>query len=88
MIFNGFALNHYFLDIIWSELSRESLGICFQLLFRCGTTRRFFGQKVNFQNFRHGHFSKKVSFRRQLDFWVTDLERRLIKVVRVDCTDH
>ena len=33
-------------------------------------------------------FFKKVSFRRKLDFWVIYVERYLIKVVRMDHTDH
>ena len=48
----------------------------------------FFGPKITFLYFLTWSFFEKVSFRRKLDFWVTDLERYLIKVVRMDHTDH
>ena len=48
----------------------------------------FFGPKMSFLYFLTWSFFEKVSFRRKLDFWVTDLERYLIKVVRMDHTDH
>ena len=38
--------------------------------------------------FGHGHFFQKMSFRQKLHFWVTYSERYLIKVVRMDRTDH
>ena len=40
------------------------------------------------QIFEHGHFFKKVSFRQKLNFWDTYSARYLIKVVRMDRTDH
>ena len=48
----------------------------------------FFSPKTAFPEILNMAIFKKMSFRRKLDFWVTYLERYLIKEVRMDHTDH
>ena len=48
----------------------------------------FFWPKSPFSEILDMVIFQKMSFRRKLDFWVTYLERYLIKVVRMDHTDH
>ena len=48
----------------------------------------FLASKMTFSYFLTWSFFEKVSFRRKLDFWVTNLSYYLIKVVRMDRTDH
>ena len=48
----------------------------------------FFSPKSQFSEILDMVIFQKVSFRQKLDFWVTYLERCLIKVVHMDRTDH
>ena len=86
-IFIKFDIKIY---IFRCNLGREYAGICLQPLFCCrGTPQGLFsGQKQHFPKFWTWSFFKKVSFRQKLDFWVTYLERCLIKVVHMDRMDH
>ena len=46
------------------------------------------GPKIAFSEFWGIAIFQKISFRQKLYFWVTSLERYLIKVVPMDRTDH
>ena len=48
----------------------------------------FFCPKTEFSKMLDTVIFEKMSFRQKLGFWITYLERYLIKVVRMDRTDH
>ena len=85
MIFNEFAIFEY-------NLVRFGLGM-FRRMFTTfvllwNHPAGFFPPKTTFFKFLDMVIFQKMSVRRKLDFWVTCLERSLIKVVRMDRTDH
>ena len=88
--FRFYSIIEWFWYQIWFGMAREYSRICWKPLFCCGGTPQglFSGQKQHFLKFWTLSFFKKVSFRQKLDFWVTNLERCLIKVVHMDRADH